>query len=151
VSGESLKGFAPFADLSEAERDEVADLLEERSLSPGETLFVEGDDAEAMVLVAGGTVQIESRRVPGPASLGAGAVFGGMALFAVGARETSASGAERAEVLLLRREDFLRLAEDSPRTAYRIAMALSAEMAGLVRNALGALPIGSVDPANAGE
>lgn len=151
MSREALKAFSAFADLSEDEREEIAELLESRSLSRGETLFVEGDDADALVLVTGGSVRVESRRVPGPASLGAGAVLGGMALFAVGARETSASSDERAELLLLRREDFLRLAEDSPRTAGRVAMALAAEMAALVRTALGSLPVGSVDPANAGE
>jgi CRP/FNR family transcriptional regulator/CRP/FNR family cyclic AMP-dependent transcriptional regulator len=151
VSGAALKGFLPFADLSEAERAEIAELLEERSLSPGETLFVEGDDADAMVLVAEGTVQVESRRTKESANLGPGTVLGGLALFAVGARETSAAGVDHAEVLLLRREDFLRLAEDSPRTACRVAMALSAELAATLRSALGSLAAVSVDPIHAGE
>ncbi|HSJ99343.1 MAG TPA: cyclic nucleotide-binding domain-containing protein [Myxococcota bacterium] len=146
MSADALKGFVPFADLSEGERAEIAELLEERSLSPGETLFVEGDDADALVLVTEGTVQVESRRTRESANLGPGTVLGGLALFAVGARETSAAGAERAEVLLLRREDFLRLAEDSPRTAWRVAMALSAELAAALRGALGSLPAVSVDP-----
>jgi CRP-like cAMP-binding protein len=147
VSADALKGFAPFADLSEGERAEIAELLERRSLSPGETLFFEGDDADAMVLVTEGSVQVESRRTRESASVGAGTVLGGLALFAVGTRETSAAGSEeRAEVLLLRREDFLRLAEDSPRTACRVAMALSAELAATLRGALGSLPGVSVDP-----
>lgn len=150
MSSEALKAFGAFADLSDAERAEIADLLEERSLSPGETLFEEGDDSDALVLVAEGSVRIASRRVAEAASLGAGSVLGGLALFAVGTREARADGAERAEVLLLRREDFLRLAEDSPRTAYRIAMALSAELAGVLRSALDALPA-SVDPDGLGE
>lgn len=151
MSGDALKSFLPFADLSEGERAEIAELLEERSLSPGETLFVEGDDADAMVLVAEGSVQVESRRTRESASLGPGTVLGGLALFAVGARETSATGADRAEVLLLRREDFLRLAEDSPRTACRVAMALSAELAATLRGALGSLPAVSVDPIHGAE
>lgn len=151
MSGDALKGFLPFADLSEGERAEIAELLEERSLSPGETLFVEGDDADAMVLVAEGSVQVESRRTRESASLGPGTVLGGLALFAVGAREASAIGGDRAEVLLLRREDFLRLAEDSPRTACRVAMALSAELAATLRGALGSLPAVSVDPVHGAE
>lgn len=145
MRGAGLKAFAPFADLSEGERAEIAELLEERTLAPGETLFVEGDDADALVLVSEGSLELASRRMREPASLGPGAVLGGLALFAVGAREASAVGAERAEVLLLRREDFLRLAEDSPRTACRIAMALSAELAGHLRSTLAALPVASVD------
>jgi CRP-like cAMP-binding protein len=151
MSADALKGFVPFADLSEAERSEIAELLEERSLSPGETLFVEGDDADALVLVTEGSVQVESRRLRESASLGPGTVLGGLALFAIGARETSAASAERAEVLLLRREDFLRLAEDSPRTACRVAMALSAELAAALRGALGSLPTTSVDPTQPAE
>lgn len=147
----ALKQFAPFAELSDGERAEVADLLEPRSLSPGETLFAAGDDAEAMVLVVDGALTVSSPRVTDPAQVGAGTVLGGLALFAVGARESSVEGAERSQVLLLRREDFLRLAEDSPRTACRVAMALSAELATHVRDALGQLPAGSVDPALGGE
>jgi CRP-like cAMP-binding protein len=78
-------------------------------------------------------------------------VLGGLALFAVGAREASAVGGERSEVLLLRREDFLRLAEDSPRTACRVAMALSADLAAALRNALDEWPNPSVDPIRPGE
>jgi len=142
-----LKRFAPFADLSDGERAEIADLLEERSLSTGETLFAEGDDAESLVLVVEGALTISSQRVSEPAQVGAGTVLGGFALFAVGARETLVAGAERSELLLLRREAFLRLAEDSPRTACRVAMALSAELAAQARGALARLPAPSVDPA----
>lgn len=151
MTAEALKAFAPFADLSEGERGEILELLEPRRLSPGETLFAEGDDADALVLVHEGTLQVESQRTRESATLGPGTVLGGMALFAVGARETSVAGMDRAEVLLLRREDFLRLAEDSPRIACRIAMALSAELASTLRGALAALPLASVDPNRAGE
>jgi CRP-like cAMP-binding protein len=146
VSGDELKAFAPFADLSETERGEMVELLEEGRLSPGDTLFVEGDDADALVLVHEGTLQLESRRSRESATFGPGTVLGGMALFAIGARESSAAGMDRAEVLLLRREDFLRLAEDSPRTACRVAMALSADLAASVRGVLA-----SVDPNRPGE
>lgn len=151
MNADALKGFAPFADLSDAERAEVADLLEARSLAPGETLFSEGDDADALVLVTAGVLEVDGRRTRESARLGPGAVLGGLALFAVGAREASAVGGERSEVLLLRREDFLRLAEDSPRTACRVAMALSADLAAALRNALDEWPAPSVDPIRPGE
>lgn len=147
----ALKRFAPFADLSDGERAEVADLLEERSLSPGETLFAEGDEAESLVLVVDGSLAVSSPRVDESAQVGAGTVLGGLALFAVGARESSVSGVESSRLLLLRRENFLRLAEDSPRTACRVAMAISAELAAHVRGALGQLPAASVDPTDGGE
>lgn len=151
MKGAVLKGFAPFADLSDAERAEIGELLEERRLSPGETLFHEGDDAEALVLIVEGNVKLSSRRAREKAVVGGGTVLGGFSLFAVGAREASAVGVDRAEVRLLRREDFLRLAEDSPRTAWRVAAALAAELAGQTRLAVAPRGAASVDPARIGE
>lgn len=147
----ALKAFAPFAGLSEAERAELADLLEERHLSPEETLFAEGDDADALVLVLEGTLRLTSRRSREAAQLGSGSVLGGFSLFAVGARETTAVGADRAQVLLLRRADFVRLTEDSPRTACRVATALAAELAAHARQGLALLTTGSVDRAQGDE
>jgi hypothetical protein len=49
-------------------------------------------------------------------------------------------------VLLLRREEFLRLAEDSPRPACRVATALAAELALQTRQGLAAIAPASVDP-----
>lgn len=147
-----LKRFAPFAELSEAECEELADLLEERRLAPGETLFAEGDDADALVLVVEGTLELSSRRLPGTWEVPAGGVLGGLSLFAVGARESGAVGGRpRAEVWLLRRGGFLRLVEDNPRAACRIATAIAAEVAGRARHALPDLGASLVDPRSAGE
>jgi CRP-like cAMP-binding protein len=124
-----LKRFTLFADLGEGEREELAALLEGRDLSAGETLFEEGDDADALLLVLDGRLELRSRRRPEPLSVGAGEVLGGLALFAVGCREVSAVGAEPTALRLLRREDFLRFAEDQPRAAFRIAAALVSDVA----------------------
>ena len=147
----SLKAFALFAELSEAERDEIAELLEERRLSPGETLFQEGDEADALALVVDGSVELSSRRAAEKAVFGGGSILGSLALLAVGSRLATAVGAERASVLLLRREDFLRLAEDNPRTACRIVSAIAADAAALTRLALDSLGAPSVDRARAAD
>ena len=147
----ALKSFAIFADLSDGERDEIAELVEERHLSPGETLFHEGDEAEALVLVVDGTLEISSRRADEKASFGGGSVIGGFALLSVGTRQSSAVCSDRASVLLLRREDFLRLAEDSPRTACRVAMAIADDAAAMVRQAIGRLVDASVDRSGAAD
>jgi CRP-like cAMP-binding protein len=131
-----LKRFALFADLGEGEREELAALLEERDLSAGETLFEEGDDADALLLVLDGRIELRSRRRPDTLSIGAGEVVGGLALFAVGSRAVSAVGAESSALRVLRREDFLRFAEDQPRAAFRIAAALVADVAQHARGAL---------------
>jgi CRP-like cAMP-binding protein len=141
-AADDLKRFALFNDLDEDERDDLAALLEERDLSPGETLFDAGDEADALLLVARGRVDLSQRGRGEKLAVGAGDWFGGLALFAVGSRGVDAAGAERSELWLLRREDFLRFAEDHPRAAFRIAAALMTDVAQHARAALG-----SVDPA----
>lgn len=143
---DELKRFALFADLADAERDELASLLEERDVSPGETLFEEGDEADALLLVLSGRIELTSRGRAAPLSIVAGGSIGGLALFAVGSRAVAATGAEPSELRLLRREEFLRFAEDHPRAAFRIAAALASDIAQHARAALA-----SVDPSGAGE
>ena len=149
--GAALKPFGIFADLDDNEREDLADLLEDRDLSAGETLFEEGDDADALVLVSSGRVELAARRCAEKLTLGTGSAIGGLALFAVGVRETSAIGAEAAELHLLRREDFLRFAEDHPRAAFRVAAAVAADVAQHARAALAAGLRPAVDPAKPGE
>lgn len=141
-----LKRFGLFADLGDAERDELAELLEERDVSAGETLFDAGDEADALLLVVRGRIELARRGRTDKLVVGPGESIGGLALFAVGARGVSAIGLDASELWLLRREDFLRFAEDQPRAAFRIAAALASDVAQHVRAA-----VGSVDPAGRGE
>jgi CRP-like cAMP-binding protein len=129
VNAAELKAFSLFSDLGDAEREELAELLEERDLSAGETLFVEGEESDTLVLVLRGSVEVASRRSVEKIAVGAGGTFGLLALFAVGTRQTSAIGAGASDLLLLRREEFLRFADDHPRAAFRIAAAAAAEVA----------------------
>ena len=136
MSATDLKAFALFSDLGDGEREELAALVEERDLSTGEILFEQGDEADALVLVVRGSVDVSSRRSRERVALGAGAMIGALALFAVGTRETTVVGADASDLLLLRREEFLRFAEDHPRAAFRIAAAVAAEVAQHARASL---------------
>jgi CRP-like cAMP-binding protein len=147
MTGAELKPFALFAELADAERDELAELLEERDLSNGETLFEEGDDSDALVLVLSGRVEVSSRRRRDPLSIGPGGSFGAVSLFTFGTRAATVVGAESSDLRLLRREEFLRFADDHPRPAFRIAAAVAAEVAEHARMAVS----DSVDPAHPGE
>ena len=136
MSEGDLKTFALFGDLGDGEREELGALLEERDLSTGETLFEQGDEADALILVLRGRVELANRRSGEKVTVGPGDTIGVLALFAVGSRETSAVAAEASDLRLLRREDFLRFAEDHPRPAFRIAAAVAAEVAQHARAAL---------------
>jgi CRP-like cAMP-binding protein len=150
VSAAQLKTFSLFADLGDAEREDLAELLEERELSARETLFGEGDEADALVLVLSGCVEIESPRSGERLSIGPGGAIGALALFSVGLREGGAVGMTESDLRLLRREDFLRFAEDHPRAAFRIAAAVAAEVAQHARAALSQRSV-SVDPSRPAE
>jgi CRP-like cAMP-binding protein len=146
VTGADLKPFALFEDLVGEEREELAALVEPRSLAAGETLFEEGDESDALVLVATGRIAVSSQRCAEVVTLEAGDALGALALLAVGARETRAVGVEESALGLLRREDFLRFAEDYPRPAMRIAAAVATTAAQRLRAALDADALASVDP-----
>lgn len=124
-----LKRFALMADLSDTEREELASLLQVRVLAPDETLFDEGQEADTLVLIVRGALQLTSSRTHENGVLGPGNTLGALALFRVGTREASAVAAEETQVALLTRSDFRRLADDHPRTACRLAEAVLARVA----------------------
>lgn len=150
MSAAPLKRFALFADLGDTEREDLAELLEERDLSPRETLFAEGEESDALVLVLSGRVEIAAQCSRERLAIGPGGTIGALALFSVGLREGEAVGTEASELRMLRREDFLRFAEDHPRAAFRIAAAVAAEVAQHARAALSQRSV-SVDPSRPAE
>ncbi len=136
MSALELKRFSPLAELSESELELVADLLEERELAAGQPCFREGSEADGLVLVAEGTLALESRRKGDLGTAGAGAALGALSLVVVGPREATAIASEPTRVHLLTRTAFHRLLEDAPRTGVRVLERLLVELAGLVRAGL---------------
>ena len=126
-----LKRFRILQDLSEEEREVVEEILEERPLSDNETLFTEGDEAEFLVLVHSGTLVISNSSETGVAE--GGTSIGESSLFSFENRKVSAVSRGQSSVWLLRREDFRRLVDDHPRTAFRVAEAVLAEITGRVK------------------
>jgi len=136
VSGPDLKVFALLAELGEEERELVAELLERVELDKGEQLFAEGQEAEGLVFVERGALELSSQRAGPLGRVAAGEALGSASLVAVGPREATAVAGEDARLWLLSRESFRRLAYDSPRAACRILEAALADFAGAVRDEL---------------
>jgi len=134
--GPELKAFALLAELSEEERELVTDLLERVELEPGEQLFCEGQEAECLVLIETGALDLTSARAGALGQVGAGDCLGALSLVAVGPREVTAVASEAACVWVLSRESFRRLCEDAPRAACRILEAALADFAGAAREGL---------------
>jgi CRP-like cAMP-binding protein len=131
-----LKAFALLAELSEEERELVTDLLERVDLDAGDQLFCEGQEAECLVLIEKGTLDLTSARAGALGQVGAGESLGALALVAVGPRELTAVASEAACIWVLSRESFRRLCEDAPRAACRILEAALADFAAAVREGL---------------
>jgi CRP-like cAMP-binding protein len=131
-----LKGFELLAELSEDERDLVADMLERHELDDGEQFFAEGQEAEGLVLVEIGALALASARAGELGRVEAGDSLGAVSLVAVGPREATAVASGATCVWVLSRESFRRLAEDAPRAACRILEGALEDLAGAVREEL---------------
>ncbi len=132
-----LKGFALLAEFSEAEREALADLLEERKLPDGKSAFREGSEGEGLVLLVEGRLKLKSKRT-GRAlgELAAPAHLGAASLFAFGKREITALAVGPTTIALLPRAGLPRLADDAPRAAFRLAEAVAGELATLARSGI---------------
>jgi CRP-like cAMP-binding protein len=136
VSETDLKRFRVFSELTEADREAVAELLEPIDLAPGRQCFREGQEAEGLLLVDRGELRLESRRSGALGKSGEGTALGGLSLLLVGPREVTAIADAPTRVLLLSRSSFLRLSEDHPRVGLRLTQAIVAEFALAVREGL---------------
>jgi CRP-like cAMP-binding protein len=140
IDGNDLKRFAPFSEFSDAEREALADLLDVRRLPDGKSAFREGAESEGLVLLASGSLRLKSRRTGAVLGvLEAPAHLGGASLFAFGQREITAVAEGPTTVLILSRGALPRLVDEAPRAAYRLAEAVAAELAGLMRVSLDTL------------
>ena len=140
-----LKRFALFEELSEEEREVLAEGIERIELEPGDVLFREQEEGGGLVLLVEGRVRLESSRAGELGSVGPGTALGAVSLVAVGPREASAVAESACSILLLRRSAFRRLVEDTPRAACRLAEAIARDAAALLRTGLEPLVRNAVD------
>jgi len=145
LSAMDLKRFALFEELSEEERELLADGIERIELEPGDVLFREQEEGGGLVLLVEGRVRLESSRAGELGSVGPGTALGAVSLVAVGPREASAVAESACSILLLRRSTFRRLVEDTPRAACRLAEAIARDAAALLRTGLEPLVRNAVD------
>ena len=136
VPAPDLKIFPLLADLSDEERELVADMLTRMELDKGEQLFAEGQESEGVVLVERGTLTLTSARAGEIGQVLAGDCIGALSLVAVGPREATAVATDAGRVWILSRESFRRLVEDSPRAACRILEAALVDLGAAVREGL---------------
>ena len=108
-----------FRDLSEAERMIIAPFMEQRQLQAGATLFREGDDAEAFYVVLEGEMRI-SRGKTRLTDVGAGGVFGELALARPTRRSATVKALVPTTLYQLTRQDFHAILRQKPDLAARL-------------------------------
>ncbi len=124
-----LKKIDFFSDLDREELNHVAGVVQPKTLNKDTTIFTEGDPADAVYIVSSGKVKIVVTSTDGRdfilTVLGAGQVFGEMALLDPAPRSASAVTASRVEVLTIHRKDFNRLLTTVPSISRKLLSILT--------------------------
>jgi CRP-like cAMP-binding protein len=126
---ELLTGVELFAEMNDEELDDLTGLAQIKKLDKDTTVFHAGDPADAVYVVASGRVKIVITSSDGKefilTVLGAGQVFGEMALLESATRSASVVTLSAVEVLAISRADFQRLLDSNPKISQRLMAILS--------------------------
>jgi CRP-like cAMP-binding protein len=113
-----------FSELEDEALEQIAALCQRRRLVAGETLFKKGDEGDALFGIRRGTIRIETGTETGERLtlnvLGAGDVFGEIALLDGHRRTADAVAGEDCEMFVVRRTEFLRFVERNARISLRL-------------------------------
>lgn len=133
-----------FRDLGARELRIVDAFVQERSFLAGEVIFDEGEEGQALYVVASGKVAIclPGRFETPLAELPPGSFFGELGLLDDSPRSAQARALEPVTLIVLSRSDFERLMESHARIASRIALQLARHIGRRLRQMVAASPIG---------
>lgn len=105
--------------LSQPDLAKLAERAEVKSYPVDAVIFARGDAAHTMMVVIKGKVQISSPAIEGDkiifATMHPGDVFGEIALIDGHDRSTDATATEATDVLVLQRDDFIKVLENNPK------------------------------------
>ena len=131
-----LKRFELLSEFSDEDRDALFELLEQRTVRKGRSIYRETSEADEMILVASGQVVLSTTRSGEVGTLGEGAVLGVATLLTMARRAATAKAAADCSLLALPRTSYRRLLEDHPRTACRLTEGIATELAALLREGM---------------
>ena len=124
-----LGRVALFADLSERELEQLAQVAVPRTYEPGEAVFREGDSGDTCYVVREGSVRVTRRHSDGRvitlAELRPGAIFGELAMFGGETRSASVEALEPTRALAILAGDLRRLLLEHPDLAVRMLEGLA--------------------------
>jgi CRP/FNR family cyclic AMP-dependent transcriptional regulator len=117
-----------FEHLNEDDRISLAEAIDVRELVAGDTLFKAGEPGEALYVVRSGEIELFIKDTAGQrialAIVGAGEMFGELALLDRGPRTATAIAMGDSVLLELDRDDLLLLFQRSPAAALRLLAAM---------------------------
>ena len=134
---ERLRNLSLFVNLTPGELQIVDGLLHERDYLPGEVIFDEGEEGQAIYIVAAGDVLIcrqgqgEAGRL---AQLGPGTFFGELALLDKSPRSAQARAATACQLIVFFRDDFVGLLDTHARIASKISRELAHHLGARMRD-----------------
>ena len=114
VSGHSLARHALFNDVSAAALDALASVSTLKSVSGGEVLVAQGDDADALYFVESGRFRVVVNKIHIVAYIEAGEALGELAFFADGKRTADVIATRDSVVLKVSRSAFDDIARNHP-------------------------------------
>jgi NTE family protein len=126
-----LRNVEVFSGLSESMLEELAGLAEGVSLARGETLFSEGEEADAVYVVRVGHLEVLQRDGDALApinTLTRGAVLGELALLSDSTRSATVRALRDTELLRIDRPGFDALLRTEPELTLSLARVLSAQL-----------------------
>jgi len=133
---ERLRNLSLFVNLTQGELQIVDGLLHERDYLAGEVIFDEGEEGQAIYIVAAGDVLIcrqgqgDAGRV---AQLGPGTFFGELALLDNSPRSAQARAATACQLIVFFRDDFVGLLDTHVRIASKISRVLARHLGARMR------------------
>jgi len=124
-----LRNIPLFAGLADANRDELASLLQSRPYDANQPIFWIGEHGEEMYIVQHGKVVLsypdETGREITVAALGPGAFFGELSLLDGGPRTATARTTAQSTMLVLDRKGFYKFLESHPSAAVHMIATLA--------------------------
>lgn len=123
VPKEKLKKIKMFEELPDEYLDKLAGIISEECFDSGQMIFKEGTAGDALYIINSGCVEIRKITDAAKSTFKTLAIFekddyfGEMSLFDDKPRSASASARDSAKILVLKRVDFLKLLQSSPRIA----------------------------------
>ena len=132
-----------FQDLDHETVSAVAELVQERHVAKGEFVFLAGDHADSLVILAHGQVKVTQSTASGREQLirllQPGDFDGESVLFEETDRQTSAQALVDSQMCLITRQDFQQLVQQSPAVALNMLNALGKRVADLEAQAAATL------------